>query len=324
LLENEKMANQARKKRRRAAAADKRRAGGQLDKSKGGKVKVVNPKPPPRLWDKSKPMPPHCGTYDGRRKQMSMTVEDVGPEKALGWLGTSDGNRNTIQGAVNRYCVDILRERWPLTPQGIAFDTNGALVDGHHRLKAIIKSGKTVKMAVFRDVPVESVPFLDYGVVRLEKDVMARDGIRHAKKIIEVVKAAVLSLHGSKRDVSKDLNLAIGYAYLPYIQWILEEMGIKQRAPVYGTVLRAVANEGMTERICAFCNHMRDNTNEGKNCPVNALQRYLAKVAAKTASGHHNDIYPRVQAALKAFNDGKPLTRLCPVKADHWPFDVDL
>jgi len=68
---------------------------------------------------------------------------------------------------------------------------------------------------------------------------------------------------------------------------------------------------------------MRDNTNEGKDCPVNAMKRHLQKVAAKSASGHHNDIYPRAQAALKAFIDGKPLSRLNPAKGDYWPFDMD-
>ncbi len=42
---------------------------------------------------------------------------------------------------------------WAVTHQGIAFDTNGNLIDGQHRLEAIRISGVSVKIMVTTGVP---------------------------------------------------------------------------------------------------------------------------------------------------------------------------
>lgn len=329
------MANKARRKRQaagRAAAVrkpDRHSAKGTAKDIRSKKATMApycgTCRDPQPIWSRTrKTNAPHCGTYDARRKQMTMAIEDVGPDIALENLGKSTGNRGNNQHAVNRYAADMLREKWVLSPQGISFDSNRVFIDGHTRMLAIIKSGKTVKMVVFRDVPPETVAFLDYGRGRYGKDILAREGIKSSKKVMETTKAMVLGYNGSRGgDISEDQYVSIAMAHLADIEWLFEELGKQQRAPVVGAILRAVVNEGTTERLQLLCNHIRDNTNEGKDCPLNALKRYLTKVAAKTASGHHNDVYPRAAAAARAFIDGKKVTRLLPSKGDYWPFDLD-
>ena len=278
--------------------------------------------PPTPVWSRAHSnAAPHCGTYHAGRRQMSMGIEDVGPPKALEFLGKTKGNRRLNQHSVNRFAADMTREMWVLSPQGISFDTNGTLVDGHTRLHAIIKSGKTVKVAVFRDVPPETVAFLDYGTRRAGKDILAREGIAASGRVMSMVKAAVLGWNSRPSgDVSEDQQVTLAMGSLDDIQWIFEELGYGQRAPVAGAILRAVANEGRTGRLRGFCNHLRDGTNGGKACPANALQRYLSRIG-KSASGSHNDLYPRATAALRKFIDGETVASLVPAKGDHWPFD---
>lgn len=53
------------------------------------------------------------------------------------------------------------RGDWLVTHQGIAFDTRGVLVDGQHRLGAVVEADVTVKIAVFTDVEPDTFDVLD-------------------------------------------------------------------------------------------------------------------------------------------------------------------
>lgn len=96
----------------------------------------------------------------------------VTPEMAEFYLKKSAGNfrfpgkRMFDNNVVDRYAADMVTGNWRLSPQGIVFDENDRLIDGHHRLKAIIKSGITILMAVTTGAPAESVKVIDTGVKR--------------------------------------------------------------------------------------------------------------------------------------------------------------
>jgi hypothetical protein len=61
------------------------------------------------------------------------------------------GNRRIRKAKVARYARDMTDGHWMTTHQGIAFDKHGKLIDGQHRLMAVVESGMSVKMITFRD-----------------------------------------------------------------------------------------------------------------------------------------------------------------------------
>ena len=75
------------------------------------------------------------------------------------YLSKSRGNRNLSPTKVNQYAADMKNGRWQVTHQGIAFDVNGVLKDGHHRLHAIIKAGIPVDILVVENIPREATLF---------------------------------------------------------------------------------------------------------------------------------------------------------------------
>ena len=62
---------------------------------------------------------------------------------------------------VSRYANDMKRGAWDLNGENIKFDINGELIDGQHRLRAIVESGMTVVIAVQRGVSVEAFKSID-------------------------------------------------------------------------------------------------------------------------------------------------------------------
>lgn len=79
---------------------------------------------------------------------MHTEIVKVTPELALLWLQSNTFNRKISENIVNKYARDMKNGNWTLNHQGIAFDDSGVLVDGQHRLWAIIKSGSSIDIMV--------------------------------------------------------------------------------------------------------------------------------------------------------------------------------
>jgi hypothetical protein len=62
------------------------------------------------------------------------------------------------------------RGEWVATHQAVAFSKGGALLDGQHRLSAVVETGATVPMLVARDVPTRAFAVMDCGLKRGMRD----------------------------------------------------------------------------------------------------------------------------------------------------------
>lgn len=71
---------------------------------------------------------------------MQTQIIDVSPTLAQEWLKKNVFNRVLSKNVVSKYAYDMKNNDWTLTHQGIAFDTDGNLADGQHRLQAVIES----------------------------------------------------------------------------------------------------------------------------------------------------------------------------------------
>ncbi len=77
----------------------------------------------------------------------------VTPELAAQWLERNRINCTPSPAVVARYAWDMSHERWDLTEEPIAFDSDGYLVQGQHRLMAVVKSGVSVSFYLAENAP---------------------------------------------------------------------------------------------------------------------------------------------------------------------------
>lgn len=98
--------------------------------------------------------------------------KEVDPHLATKWLEGNVHNRKVRDSVVARYAADMKAGRWRQTHQGIAFDEEGVLIDGQHRLFAIIEADTTVLLQVTYGLPMESQMVVDDGLGRTVVDVM--------------------------------------------------------------------------------------------------------------------------------------------------------
>lgn len=100
------------------------------------------------------------------RKKERMEMVHITPSMARRWLEANEGNRNLRTREIAKYAKDIERGSFHRTHEAIAFDVKGRMIDGQHRLYAIVASGKAVKLWVGFDFPEKTQLFIDQGCKR--------------------------------------------------------------------------------------------------------------------------------------------------------------
>jgi hypothetical protein len=100
-------------------------------------------------------------------------IVTVTPELAAEWLAKNTQNRPLSRGSVTALAQAIERGEWQVSHQGIAFNQDDVLIDGQHRLAAIVKAGIAVEMMVTWNAPNSSFTVLDMGRKRTGRDVLS-------------------------------------------------------------------------------------------------------------------------------------------------------
>ena len=149
--------------------------------------------------------------------EMKMDVFLVTPSMARAWLEKNVCNRAISRLTVNRYANDMKTGKWVVTPHGIVFDSDGNLLDGQHRLTAVVESGCSVRMTVITGVDANSKWFLDIGKKRNGSAMADMLGIKNSRDVSSVVQKVGEILTGSKtkrelpNDVMKEILGIIGH-----------------------------------------------------------------------------------------------------------------
>ncbi|HEY5050458.1 MAG TPA: hypothetical protein VII50_06125, partial [Acidothermaceae bacterium] len=71
---------------------------------------------------------------------MRSKVQTITPAKAAEWLEANTTNRPVSRTVVRSFAEAMKRGEWIVTHQGIAFDVSGVLIDGQHRLAAVVEA----------------------------------------------------------------------------------------------------------------------------------------------------------------------------------------
>jgi hypothetical protein len=122
------------------------------------------------------------------RTDITSEVVTLDPIQAREWLDNHNTrNRPLNPNTVEMYARVIKDGRWKVTHQGIAFDTNGALIDGQHRLAAIALAGVPVRIMVTRNVDPDEFSVIDVGRRRTPADALGIAGIEHNRNQIASV-----------------------------------------------------------------------------------------------------------------------------------------
>ena len=156
---------------------------------------------------------------------MDFKIESISPAKAVEYLRhNTDNYRKLTRSVFKRYADDMRNGRWQLNGEAIIFGEDGTLKDGQHRLAAIVESGKTIQMAVIRNVSKETDIF-DVGMDRTALQIARAKGIEANSSVVAVANIVVCGFGGSPTKP----------AVTDYISEHIDELNRAYRCTTYGT-----------------------------------------------------------------------------------------
>jgi hypothetical protein len=143
--------------------------------------------------------PPAGASGIARLGAITTQWELVSAAVAEAYLATRGPNRALMGGTVLRLSEDMSADRWITTHQGIAFDAAGHLIDGQHRLQAIIQSGRPQVLLVTRGLSDEAIQATDIGAKRYTAQLLQVLGWTHSHALAGALSAALLYREGRLR-----------------------------------------------------------------------------------------------------------------------------
>ena len=110
-------------------------------------------------------------------KELFTKMVLVTPEIAKELLKLNISNRPLNKTTVDWYANQMVNGQWTISGQTISISDKNTLIDGQHRLAAIVKSGKEIMFNIAYNVPFQS--FINYDSVRTRglSDVLAIENI---------------------------------------------------------------------------------------------------------------------------------------------------
>lgn len=136
---------------------------------------------------------------------VAAAVESIDRDTAKALLAQTRGNRPLRRQHIEWLATLMRTGQWRLTHQGVALSVTGRLLDGHHRLEAVVLSGITVPMLVIRGLPDETWEAIDCGVTRAVHDRIALvSDTRHNRRIVEIIQQMMRIEKGARGKMTAD------------------------------------------------------------------------------------------------------------------------
>lgn len=234
-------------------------------------------------------------------------IVNVTPELARMWLVNNNFNRPKNLDTVAKYVRQIRDGRWRLTHQGIALTKRGFLLDGQHRLFALIECNVTLPMRVFVNELIENYEVIDCGRNRSNLDVVrmsAKDSTLtsahtqtlHSMLAGRLCKTANRWTNAETNDLYRDHKVAVNF--------VVEQFrGCKDKLindrTVKGVIARAFYNVPQ-ETLTTFCSLITSNNDHSCRAPIDALVGFLT-CNSDRKENTKREIYRRTELTLEAF-----------------------
>lgn len=213
----------------------------------------------------------------------------VTPDLAREWLKRNSHNRNLNERRVNVLAGAMKRGEWHENGDTIRFSSEGVLLDGQHRLAAVVKSGVTIRALVVEGLTQETQDTMDAGKLRSFADVLKLRGISDENNVAALARKVYVWETGQVRSQ----NTPPTHAQLSHIvekrlvdlrESITVARSVRRHIPVQSSIIGIahwVFYEIAPEDTTFFFDRLRDGRGLTEGNPILALREALLRDLAK-------------------------------------------
>lgn len=178
-----------------------------------------------------------------RAKLPETTWELVDPETAQKWLEFNEKNRKVRVSTVDMYARDLRAGRWMVTGDPLRFDHTGRLIDGQHRLRAVVKANMAAWFLVVRGVEPEVQRVLDTQARRTAAEALRLSGFeRNTHLVAGIARSALVYTKFLNNEECPVYSSAPAASHSEVEAWVRDHPEISEAAVMANLLNKAAGN----------------------------------------------------------------------------------
>lgn len=254
----------------------------------------------------------------------------ITPQIAAELLTSNTRNRPLRRSAVDFYSSEMKKGQWRLNGESIKISKTGVIIDGQHRLQAVIDSGISINTYITTGIEDDVFDTVDTGIKRTAADSAHLMGCKNAKNVMAIARwvhsyeyfesrdgfQGCLTTQASARPSNHDLiNLYSSHPELSIITTKLS--GDSKIRQVYASIAIAgflmwLAYNDDADVADLFFDSLKTGALLGEDDPVLRLRERLISDRSALKRMKNNE---RLALSIKAYNSFK---RDQPIKTLRW------
>lgn len=249
---------------------------------------------------------------------MKSTAELVTPEIAKKWMEENTENRPISQFNVRKYARRMTAGKWKLTHQAVGITDDGRILDGQHRLLAIILSDTPVWLYITRGCDADTFAEIDGQKVRSGSDALAIAGFDEHQNLPGMLKLVRLydefrndgwNSQRARLDNDQVIKAAVkaGQPAVDAVDlaWKVRRLARSGPLPAYATAIYLIQRESgipAADQFKLFWEPYGSGVGLGKGDPRLALKRTVDRNYISVKGAAPEVTRPMLGLMLKAWN----------------------
>jgi hypothetical protein len=258
----------------------------------------------------------------------SVSIRSITPDLAAEWLKKNHKkNRKRRMSKVKEYAEAMMKGKWFLAVQVIAFDSNGVLINGQHTLDAVILSGKTIKCIVLMNCSTEAILVLDGGLKRSSDDRFGMAGRNYPSGCGQTIRRLIAGVKQGSNAITEFVIDDYMKKYNSEVTLIHNLTQTKKyfTASLRAALVRALIAKTPKNKIERFVEVLDTGLMEtGENAAILLRNRILDKKNITDSKKSRMNMYSLCEMAISEFSKGSQTKLLRPTKQELFPLkDID-
>lgn len=265
--------------------------------------------------------------------EISYFTIDITPSLARGWLDRCNtSNRRLKPAIINRYAHDMATDAWYPTSQGISFTGNetdglGTLVDGQHRLEAIVQSGKTVRSMVAFNVPMASQVAYDGHARRSPADCIKSASGKDVNHETAAIVRRMFETGTGRTGYIQPREMVVWYERTSDAIAFVTEVFVRKTVARITTAAAATPlvrayfyglNDEITEFAAALVTGEMRNT---RDVTAISLRKWLQSLKSVSGFSVKNEVHQKTEWAFDQFVAGNECRRIMRASTELFPME---
>lgn len=177
-------------------------------------------------------------------------------EKAFSESEGGFKQRNRRKDTVTAYAEDMAAGRWKENGETIKFDSEGRLIDGQHRLAAVVRANTPIQFFVVRGLDNSVMDTIDYGVKRSIENALQFQCKSYESGAAAAVRAKVL-LDKRRISVFESSATSHGVSHLNLVEEYIKNEAEYNEAVQYGRSISSASGNRLTAtEVAAIYMHL--------------------------------------------------------------------